>query len=322
MRTATFFSAAAIAGSFGGLLAAAIALMDGIGGRPGWAWIFILEGLITVFAGIASWWLVFDWPETARFLNEEDRVRVQRRLILDRQGKTAEDFDKRYMLEALKDWKTYGYMVIYMGCLVPLYAFSLFLPTIVQGMGYKGTHAQLLTVPPYVCAAVVTISVGFFADHTRLRGYCNMATVSVGMVGFILLLSSSNIRIQYAGTFLGAAGIYPTIPNTLSWLSNNTEGSLKRAVVLGMVVGWGNLNGVVSSNVFIKSQKPRFWTGHGVVLGYQTLFLLGGSIFMHIALKRENRARRAGRRDAMHDGLTDEQKVIKGDKRPDFIYTT
>jgi hypothetical protein len=38
-----FFSAAALAGSFGGLLAAAIALMDGIGGMNGWAWIFIIE---------------------------------------------------------------------------------------------------------------------------------------------------------------------------------------------------------------------------------------------------------------------------------------
>ena len=42
-RAAIFFSAAALAGSFGGLLAAAIALMDGIGGKDGWAWIFIIE---------------------------------------------------------------------------------------------------------------------------------------------------------------------------------------------------------------------------------------------------------------------------------------
>jgi len=42
-RAALFFSAAALAGSFGGLLAAAIALMDGIGGMDGWAWIFIIE---------------------------------------------------------------------------------------------------------------------------------------------------------------------------------------------------------------------------------------------------------------------------------------
>lgn len=43
LRAATFFSAAALAGSFGGLLAAAIALMDGLGGMDGWAWIFIIE---------------------------------------------------------------------------------------------------------------------------------------------------------------------------------------------------------------------------------------------------------------------------------------
>ena len=31
-----------LSGAFSGLLAAAIEKMDGIGGRPGWAWIFIL----------------------------------------------------------------------------------------------------------------------------------------------------------------------------------------------------------------------------------------------------------------------------------------
>lgn len=104
--------------------------------------------------------MVFDWPETARFLTPEERIRVQRRLIKDRQGRTAEDFDKRHIYEALKDWKTYLYMIIYMGCLVPcmfeylalssddrltritVYAFSLFLPTIISGMGYRGTRAQ------------------------------------------------------------------------------------------------------------------------------------------------------------------------------------
>jgi hypothetical protein len=34
-----FFSAAALAGSFGGLLAAAITQMHGIGGYEGWRWI-------------------------------------------------------------------------------------------------------------------------------------------------------------------------------------------------------------------------------------------------------------------------------------------
>ena len=54
VRQAIFFSAAALAGSFGGLLAYAIEKMEGVGGRAGWAWIFILEGILTVLISIAS----------------------------------------------------------------------------------------------------------------------------------------------------------------------------------------------------------------------------------------------------------------------------
>lgn len=61
LRLSVFFANAALAGSFGGLLAAAIANMDGLGGKSGWAWIFIIEGLATVLVGIVSWWTVFDW---------------------------------------------------------------------------------------------------------------------------------------------------------------------------------------------------------------------------------------------------------------------
>ncbi|KAH7210243.1 major facilitator superfamily domain-containing protein [Fusarium oxysporum] len=320
-RAAIFFSAAALAGSFGGLLAAAIAKMDGIGGRPGWAWIFILEGLATVAVGAFCWWMVFDWPDTARFLSPEDRVRVQRRLILDRQGRTAEDFDKRHIWAAMKDWKTYGYMVIYMGSLMPLYAFSLFLPTILRSMGHVGTKAQLLSVPPYACAAAATVFIGFLADRTKWRGYCNIATVCVGIIGFTMLIATADPHVQYGAVFLGAMGIYPTVSNTVSWVNNNIEGSLKRAIVLGMVVGWGNLNGVVSSNIYRETQRPRYFAGHGTVLAYQILFLLGGSIFMHFALRLENRRRARGSLDAKYAAMTDEQKWISGDVRPDFRYT-
>lgn len=37
-------------------------------------------------------------------------------------------------------------------------------------MGYKSVHAQLLSVPPYAVAAVMTIFIGFLADRTLKRG--------------------------------------------------------------------------------------------------------------------------------------------------------
>jgi sugar phosphate permease len=133
VRMAIFFSAAALAGSFGGLLAAAIALMDGIGGKPGWSWIFILEGLVTIIVGILSFWMVYDFPDNAKFLDETDRKRVLRRLAEDQQASAGhEKFEMAYFWSSLKDWKTYTSAVIYMGADGALYAFSLFVPTIIS----------------------------------------------------------------------------------------------------------------------------------------------------------------------------------------------
>ena len=42
----------------------------------------------------------------------------------------------------------------------PLYAFSLFLPSIITALGCKSTKAQLLSVPPYAAAAILTITIG------------------------------------------------------------------------------------------------------------------------------------------------------------------
>lgn len=58
----------------GGLLAAAISNMDGVGGKPAWSWIFIIEGLITTLAGIASFWIIQDFPSTAKFITDEERT--------------------------------------------------------------------------------------------------------------------------------------------------------------------------------------------------------------------------------------------------------
>jgi hypothetical protein len=130
-------------------LAAAIALMKGVGGKPGWAWIFILEGLATIIVGAVSYWMVHDFPDEAKFLNPQDRARVIRRLKLDNQSSAEhEEFKMSYFWASVKDWKTYAFAVVYMGCDGALYAFSLFLPSIIAQLGYTATKANLLSVPP------------------------------------------------------------------------------------------------------------------------------------------------------------------------------
>jgi MFS family permease len=143
VRMAIFFSAAALAGSFGGLLAAAISNMDGVGGRAGWAWIFILEGAVTVLIGIISFWMVYDFPDQASFLSDADRARVLRRLALDQQSSAEhEQFKMSYFWASVKDWKTYTGAIIYMGADGSLYAFSLFVPSIIKELVSEGSQTR------------------------------------------------------------------------------------------------------------------------------------------------------------------------------------
>jgi MFS family permease len=298
--------------------------MDGLAGKAGWRWIFIIEGLFTVVIAIASFWMVHDFPDDAKFLSNADRARVIRRLKMDQQSSAEhEEFKMTYVWAALTDWKTYVGMLIYMGPLMPLYSFSLFLPTIISNMGFTSSQSivknQLLTVPPYAGAAILTVVVGYYSDQQKKRGIYNMCLAPLGIAGFVMLIASDRPGVQYAGTFLGALGIYASIPITIAWIANNVEGVYKRGIVLGFVIGWGNLNGIVSSNVWYAG--PRFYAGHATVIAYLAIGLFGGSVLLQVLLSRENSARKAGKRDHLLRGRSAEEVEMLGDNRPDFLYT-
>jgi sugar phosphate permease len=169
LRLAIFFSAATAAGAFGGLLARGIVEMNGLGGLPGWAWIFILEGLLTFVVAVVAFFYMNDYPQTAKFLNEDEKREISLRLEDDR-GSLADEYSSKFFVHAIKDWKIWVHMFITIGIYTPLYSFSLFLPTIVKTLGYSNEKAQLMSVPPYIVACFTCITAGYLSDlhcHSR-----------------------------------------------------------------------------------------------------------------------------------------------------------
>jgi sugar phosphate permease len=324
LRMAIFFSAATLAGAFGGLLARGISEMRGVGGRPGWAWIFILEGIATIVVAFFARWIIHDSPETAKFLTEEERTEVISRLKLDRTS-LADEYHIKYLFAALKDWKIYVHMLITIGIYTPLYSISLFLPTIIKNMGYTNNKSQLMSVPPYVVGCIATISAGYAADKYKKRGPFMMLHCVIAIVGFVLLISTKNPHVQYAGTFFAVSGIYPNVPMGVAWNGNNIGGSTKRAVGIAMHVGFGNLGGVISAFAYRSKDAPRYFSGHGLLIATVSMsFLL--CAFMHLYLVKEN-----ARRDAEMqtkgltlESYTEEMKHSereKGDYATFFRYT-
>ncbi|KAF8269774.1 MFS general substrate transporter [Lactarius quietus] len=302
LRTAIFFSAASVSGAFGGLLAAAISNMDGVGGKPGWAWIFILEGLATVIAGAASFFIIQDFPDTARFVSKAERAMVIQRLQDDDQFSAGgEKFKLRNIINSFKDWKTWLGIGMYIGCDMPLYSFALFLPSIIHEVRYKATHANLLTVPVYTFACIVTCLVGFAADRLQRRSIFNIVLACVAGLAYIVLVVSKTPALSYVAVYFAAGGIYPLIRNTVAWVANNVEGSYKRSVSLATVISFGNLSGAVSSNVYRASDTPWYRLGHGLVLLFIGIGIIS-SIAYYAFLRRENAARDRGERDEVIEG--------------------
>ncbi|KAF8238161.1 MFS general substrate transporter [Tricholoma matsutake] len=313
IRAALFFSAATVSGAFGGLLAAAISKMEGIGGKPAWAWIFILEGLVTVLAGVASFWVVQDFPDTAKFLTETERTAVIRRLQGDNQFSAAgEDLRMKYIWKSITDWKTWVGMMIFAGADGPLYAFSLFLPSIIKALGYSATPSNLLSVPVYVFACISTCLVGFCADRYGHRGYFNLGCFSIAGVGYIILLSSKKAALSYFAVYLAACGIYPVIANTVAWVSNNVEGSYKRSVSIAVMISFGSINGAVSSNIYRATDAP--WYPLGIVLIYIGLGICASLTYLFF-LRRENMARDGGERDEI---IGDDSNGLQNEKNGRF----
>lgn len=144
--------------------------MYNIGNRPGWAWIFILEGLLTIIFGFFSFWAVYDFPDNikTKFLSAEDKAQAIYRLKADHQSSTAhENFSMVYVYQALRDWKIWLGMIIYSSCTMPLYAFSMFLPTIIHDLGWSTSvvQTQLYSTPPYVAGTLVTLIIGYLSDR-------------------------------------------------------------------------------------------------------------------------------------------------------------
>ncbi|KAF1814745.1 major facilitator superfamily transporter [Eremomyces bilateralis CBS 781.70] len=321
LRMAIFFSAATAAGAFGGLLARGIVEMDGIGGRAGWAWIFIIEGIATLIIAIAAYFVMQDYPDTAKFLSVAEKKEVVRRLQEDRSS-LADEFNMKFFWDGLKDWKIWVHMFITIGIYTPLYSFSLFLPTIVKTLNYTNNTAQLMTVPPYIVACFCCIAGGHFADRHGQRGIYMIGFCIVAMIGFVMQIATQNPSVKYAGTFFVASGIYPNVPQGVAWNGNNIGGSLKRGVGIAMHVGFGNLGGAIAGFIYLTVDSPKFYKGHGILLATTTMSMIL-SVFMTIHLRREN-ARRDREYSKKPEEYTEAEKEAEremGDNASFFRYT-
>ncbi|KAK5091452.1 hypothetical protein LTR05_001635 [Lithohypha guttulata] len=320
-RVNLFFSASIIAGAFSGLLAYAIAHMDGVAGYAGWRWIFILEGLATVLIAAASYFVIPDWPHNAKFLTNEDRSMLSRRLALDVERATMNHWDKHTAKRCFADIKIWIGTFMYMGIVQTGYATSFFTPTILRQLGWTSIRAQVMSIPIFIVATVVALVTAYFTDRMKHRFSFIIAGCCIATIGYAILLSMLSVPVgaRYFALYLITSGGYMAQPVTLVWLSNNVSGHYKRGVSSAMQVGLGNIGGIVASNIYLPKQAPTYHLGFGMGLGFLWMCVLCAVVFL-LYLKRENKLREAGKRNDRLL-LAPEVQDNLGDDHPSFRFS-
>jgi sugar phosphate permease len=260
------------------VLAYAITHLNGHGGLRGWQWIFIIEGIPSIILGLVCWFYLPDDPESCKRLTQKEKEILYQRL--------EDTYKKRIPLNDLPnleksqkntvDWKSFIkkcakitihprsilFSMLNFCTIIPPYAFSFFLPTIINEMGFKSLHAQLLTCPPYLVAFFFSIFIAWNSDRMKERKFHLLSLYTIQIFGFLILskIHISNVYGRYVLTGIVINASVSVLPILIAWLYEmmEGEGQLTKAFTPAMVFSIGNIAGVAGPFMFATSGGVKF----------------------------------------------------------------
>ena len=181
----------------GGPLSGLILQSDGIASLAGWQWLFLIEGLPACLLAFAVLRLLPDGPLHASWLTTQERRTIVERL-------TAEECAaQRDFLSALREPRVIVLSLLLLGNATALYGFDLWLPQIVQGMGFSTFSTGFLVAIPYAAGILTMLAWATHSDTTHERIWHIAGPAFLTASGFLLAsLAQSAILVLIALTIV------------------------------------------------------------------------------------------------------------------------
>src|SRR6202030_3935100 len=180
-----FMFAIPISTVIGSPISGLILNLEGTWGLHGWQWMFIIEALPALAMAVAVYFYLTDWPGEAHWLMTEERQWLQNRLEGERANR-----DRHGALSWLKsmlDPRVILLGFVYMGCNIPQYGLSFFLPQIVKGFGaLSNIEVGLITALPYVVGAAGMLLWSRHSDQAAERKWHTVIPLAIIVLGLAL----------------------------------------------------------------------------------------------------------------------------------------
>ena len=312
-RLAIFYAASNIANAFSGLLSFGVFHIQNTPLEE-WRYLFLIEGACTVLFAVFAFWYLPRTPAQARFLNEEERALAFHRIQVDSSSVVNEEFNFREAIKIFKEPTSYVFLCIEVCLGVPIQSVALFMPQIIQRLGYSTVKTNLYTVAPNCTGAVMLLILAFCSDLTRLRSPFIALGFILSFIGFMIYAGIDDVQAQlklaYYACFMMTWGT--SAPSVLlsTWYNNNIAHESRRMLLTSVGVPLANVMGLVSSNIFREKDAPKYepaliTTGSFGVAGAGLAAGLG--LFMWFDNKRRDRkmGRKVDARDVPTKRLRD-----------------
>ncbi|CRK18593.1 hypothetical protein BN1708_012402 [Verticillium longisporum] len=300
-RVALINLANATSGAFGGMFAYAIQTMGTRRGLEAWRWLFIIEGSISLAICGGCLWSFPNKPETAWFLNEDEKALMCRRKQRDAIYKGDDKFDWKWVRLAVSDPFIYIASMAFFTSSVAIFGYGTFLPTLIRGFGYNAFEANYLTIP---------VPTG---PRLKKRALFLLVSACPVIAAYLICIGTPNRVAGYVAMFILVTGVYSFSCLMMTWVATNLVPDYKRSVGLPIFASIGNCSGLVAGQLYPKSQSPRYIVGNSISAGLEAV----AAIFVALTwllLRRRNQQKDK----LIAEGAT--SNGMEGDRGLDFKY--
>jgi MFS family permease len=286
-----FMSASAFAGVIGGPLAGGILThLNGAYGWAGWQWLFLIEGMPSIVAGIVTLFYLTDRPEEARWLTSDERRFIEDDLEKDQREMGVRE---HRVLMSLGDPSLWLLILIFFCIIAANSALTFWGPSAVKDLGFgDAVSIGWIMAAIYLIGGAGMILNGSHSDRSgEVRYHCALAALA-GAIGIAVLA----VAIK-AGVVLPLLALAVAIIGTMSaipvfWqLPNRILTGAAAAAGVALINSIANLAGFASPWLIGELKSA---TG-GLSSGLLIIAAVEAAAFVLILESRQAKGESAGR---------------------------
>ncbi|KAL8709932.1 MAG: hypothetical protein Q9220_005382 [cf. Caloplaca sp. 1 TL-2023] len=278
-RIGLFISAAPLATSFASSLAWLITKLGQYSPVASWRMLFLVEGFPSVLINVIAFHYVPNSPGEARYLSKRERKVAELRL---QHGKPTAKYDHRHrsfqwreIKEALEDPNCYLTALMFFSCNVAFSSLPVFLPTIINDMGYTALQSQALSAPPYLVAFIIVLLTAFYSDKFKDRSLFICFHALLAAAGYAMITIAGILKAKpmwrYWGVYPAASGFFSAVTLLITWTINNQESDAKKGTGVAILNIIGQLGPFVGTALYPESDKPYYVRGMAACAAFMLL---------------------------------------------------